>query len=102
MRILISLGLTAGLLIACTNPIEQVRSIDSRPSVLLKDAPLSSEIYIDNLRVGLGSEYVDKAILIESGTHTVKVVSNGLTLLSEKIYVSGTGTKTLIVPGGGN
>jgi hypothetical protein len=102
MRLIIPLALVGALLTACSNPTQQIRSVDSRPSVFLKGAPAQAEIFIDNLRIGLAEDYVGKAILLENGTHVVKVIKNGRTLFSEKIFLSGAMTKTLIIPEGTN
>jgi hypothetical protein len=102
MKILIPLTLVGVLLTGCTNPSEQVRSVDSRPSIFLKGAPAQAEIFIDNLRVGLAEDYLEKAILLENGTHVVRVMKNGKTLFSEKIFVSGAVTKTLVIPESAN
>jgi hypothetical protein len=102
MRRIIPFALVGFLLTSCTNPTEQIRSVDSRPSIFLKGAPAQANIFIDNLRVGIAEDYAEKAILLENGTHVVEVKKNGRTLFSEKIFVSGAMTKTLLIPGGSN
>jgi hypothetical protein len=98
MKIIIPLALVGLLLSGCSNPTEQIRSVDSRPSIFLKGAPAQAEIFIDNLRVGMAENFMEKAILLENGTHVVKVMNNGKTIFSEKIFVSGAMTKTLVIP----
>lgn len=91
----------AGLiLIGCANPIEHLQTTDGRPSIVLQGAPSNAGVYIDGKYIGRASDYTSKAIIIENGTHTVTVTENGNDLLSQKIFVSGSGTKTLTVPTG--
>lgn len=97
MRIILPLALACAVLAGCANPIEQVRTTDGRPSIVLQDAPSDAQIFIDDRLIGKGSDYAAKAIMLDNGTHVVKVVSGGTTLLWEKIYVSGSATKRLLV-----
>jgi hypothetical protein len=86
---------------ACTNPAEQVRVTDYRPSLLIKGAPLAAELLVDGLSMGEAAQYAEKALVIENGTHLVQVRKADTIIYSEKIFVSGQSTKTLTLPNGG-
>lgn len=101
MRILFAIVVTSVMLAGCSNPVEQIRSVDDRPAVHLQGAPADAKIFIDGSFVGKAGDYGDKAILLENGIHIVSVISNGKTLLSKKIFLSGSMTKTLNIPAQG-
>ena len=48
--------------------------------------------------MGPANDFVEKALMLEPGTHFVEIMSDGLVVFSEKIFVSGAGTKTIKVP----
>lgn len=99
LAVALTLTLAVTLVTACSNPIEQIRTGDSRPSIAFQGAPSGAEIFIDDTMVGTVGDFAGKALLVDGGTHTVKVILDGQTLVSEKVYVSGSGTKTVSVPG---
>ncbi len=98
MRMLLAMAVSGILLMGCANPLEQVRSVDGRPSVHLQGVPADAKIFIDGSFVGMGRAYADKAILLKNGLHVVNVITNGKTILSEKVFLSGSMTKTLNIP----
>jgi hypothetical protein len=87
---------------ACSYPVEQVRTTDERPGVLVQGAPPGAIVLVDDLSAGSANSPGGAAqiIRIEPGTHVVAVTANGQTLLSERIFVSGEATKTLTIPTG--
>jgi hypothetical protein len=87
---------------ACSYPVEQVRTPDERPGVLVEGAPPGAVVLVDDLLAGSANSPGGGAqiIRIEAGTHVVAVTANGQTLLSQRIFVSGDATKTLTIQAG--
>ena len=98
MRGFLLVAAFAWLVAGCSNPIEQVRVVDSRPSIVIEGAPGDSLVVVDGLSMGPANDFVEKALMLEPGTHFVEIMSDGLVVFSEKIFVSGAGTKTIKVP----
>jgi hypothetical protein len=94
-----TLGLSLGIA-ACSYPVEQVRTTDERPGLLVQGAPQGATILVDGLAAGSanGAGGGPQVIRIEPGTHSIAVSANGQTLLNERIFVSGGATKTLTLP----
>jgi hypothetical protein len=96
-----ALGLCLGMT-ACSYPVEQVRTTDERPGLLIQGAPPDAIVLVDGLAAGqvYGAGGVAQIIRIEPGTHAVAVSANGQTLMSERIFASDGSTKTLTLPAG--
>jgi hypothetical protein len=92
LPLLAFLALLASLA-ACSYPAEQTRMPEGRPSLMVEGAPSDSLLYVDGL--DMGSATSGRAVLVEPGTHQVKVVSGGTVLFQEKMFVSGSITKTI-------
>lgn len=91
------------LLAACNQPVQETRTVDERPSILVRGAPSGAVLQVDGLVTG---SIVDnggtlQAIRIEPGSHVVAVVVNGRSILTDRLFVDGNVTKTLTIPGGG-
>jgi hypothetical protein len=95
MKRVLSLFALAALVAACT-PAERVETVDDRPSLEVTGAVSGSRLYIDGLDMGV----VDQPLLLEPGTHLVKVVGPRGGTFSEKVFVSGRGLRKLAVPAG--
>ncbi|TAN59532.1 MAG: hypothetical protein EPN20_14920 [Magnetospirillum sp.] len=87
--------ITLALLGACS-PAERINPTDDRPSLAIADAVSGSRLFVDGLDTGL----VGDPLLLEAGTHMVKVVGPAGGIYSEKVFLSGRGTRTLTVPAG--
>jgi hypothetical protein len=98
MTIAVCLGLAA-----CSQPVEQTRTLDERPSILVQGAPVGAVLQVDGLAAGMVQTLggVPQAIRIEPGSHLVAVIVNGKPILSDRVFVSGAVMKTLTVPPGG-
>jgi len=96
-----ALGLCLGAA-ACSYPVEQVRTTDERPGLLVQGAPHGATVLVDGLPAGAanGPGDIAQVIRIEPGTHAVAVTTSGQILLSERIFVSNGVTKTLTLPAG--
>ena len=95
------LSVVAGMLLlniaACGYPTTEVKTTDSRPALTFEGAPIDAEIYIDDVAYGSVTDYAKKALIIEPGTHIVRIEQIGSVLHEEKIFVSGSTTKTITV-----
>lgn len=94
-RFLSSILVLAALATACT-PAERVETVDDRPSLEVAGAVAGARLFIDGLDMGL----VDQPLLLEPGTHQVKVVGPKGGIYTEKVFVSGRGLRKLAVPAG--
>lgn len=91
----LSLLAVAALATACT-PAERVETVDDRPSLEVAGAVSGSRLFVDGLDMGV----VDRPLLLEPGTHLVKVVGPKGGTYAEKVFVSGRGLRKLAVPAG--
>lgn len=103
-RILILTALA--LLAGCVSPpAESVGNVDDRPALMVTNAAPGSRLFVDGLDLGpvgngpLAAD-ADRPVLLEPGTHLVKVVGPTGVSYSEKVFISGRGTRTLTVPPG--
>ena len=85
----------------CAMPVEQVQTLDERPTVLVRGTTAGARMMVDGLDVGavVGAHGLPQAIRITSGTHVVEVMDGGRTVIRERLFVSGGVLTTLIVPG---
>jgi hypothetical protein len=95
MRRLLSILAVAALATACA-PAERVETVDDRPSLEVTGAVSGARLYIDGLDMGI----VDQPLLLEPGTHQVRVVGPKGGAYSEKVFISGRGLRKLVVPAG--
>ena len=81
----------------CAYPTNQVRTIDERPSIVVKNAPKGSILFVDGLNMGEAEYYNGKkrALALETGTHKVEVINAGTVIFAERVYLGGGGVKTL-------
>jgi hypothetical protein len=89
--------LAVGLLQACTYPTTQVVRGDERPAIAVEGAPLGSILEVDGIDHGDASYWNGKPdrLLVEPGSHNVRIISNGTVLLERTVYVTGTETRVL-------
>jgi hypothetical protein len=95
MKRVLSLFALAALAAACT-PAERVETVDDRPSLEVTGAVSGARLYIDGLDMGA----IGDPLLLEPGTHLVKVVGPKGGAYSEKVFLSGRGLRKLAVPAG--
>lgn len=95
-----TLGAFACLLAACSNPVEQTRTVDTRPSFSVANAPAFSTLYVDGVFVGKANDFVGRAVRVEPGKHVVRVNSeDGKLLHQETVFVSGAVNREIVLPG---
>lgn len=95
-----ALGGLACLMAACSNPIEQTRTVDSRPSFSVANAPAFSTFYVDGVYVGKANDFIGRAVRVEPGKHVVRIDSeDGKLLHQETVFVSGAVNREIVLPG---
>lgn len=93
---------SALLMTACSNPSEQTRTVDTRPSLTVANAPAFSTLSVDGIAVGRANDFVGTAVRVEPGKHVVRVFSEkGQLIHEETVFVSGAVTRQIVLPGGG-
>ncbi|MGR3310444.1 MAG: hypothetical protein ACUZ77_06670 [Candidatus Brocadiales bacterium] len=99
MKYLIILFFTMLLVYGCAYPTSGVRVLDKRPSIVVQNAPRNATLIVDGLNMGLANDYNvrHRALLVESGTHKIEVMYNGLPLLSEQVFLGSGEMKTFRV-----
>lgn len=95
MKRLLSIFAVAALVVACS-PAERIETVDDRPSLEVTGATSGARLYVDGLDMGI----VDQPLLLEPGTHMIKVVGPKGGTYAEKVFVSGRGLRKLAVPAG--
>ncbi len=85
LLILILMTLLAG----CSMPVTTVRTVESRPSISIVDAPADAELFVDGLPAGKAAGYNGESsvLLIEPGTHRIVVRQGSTVLYDQKIFV---------------
>lgn len=87
------------LLFGCSYPTSGVRVLDDRPSIVIQGAPMESFLFVDGLNMGKASLYngLERALLIEPGTHQIEVMSQGNVIHSERVFLGNGELKTIKV-----
>ena len=97
MKSFVACFLLMALVVGCY-PASEVRILDSRPRIAIKNAPDNAILYVDGLKMGLAQprgKWRGGVLLVEPGRHRVEVKSNGEVLLSEDVFL---GERTLNTP----
>ena len=70
-------------------PVTTVNTIDDRPALAFKGAPDGALVFIDGLNMGLAQEYNGdpKILLVQPGTHTLRIVSEGSVVFEQRVFV---------------
>jgi hypothetical protein len=74
---------------ACSLPVTTVRTIDDRPSLVIKGAQESSVLFVDGLNMGPARKYDGDphALSVEPGTHTVSITENNKPVFEQRVFV---------------
>lgn len=81
----------------CAMPVTSVRSVDTRPSISVKNAGSKAELLVDGVRVGRASDYDEPYRLsLDAGTHRISIVEEGKTVFQQTIFIESE-HKTIIV-----
>jgi len=87
-------------LAACSNPVEQTRTVDTRPSLSVANAPAFSTLSVDGISVGKANDFIGRAVRVEPGKHVVRVYAeDGRLIHQETVFVSGAAVRQIVLPG---
>ena len=88
------------LLLACADPVTNVRTVDARPRLLVQGAPMGAVLFVDGRPMGEASAYAGSpgVLLLEPGTHVVEIRAGQTLLLSQKVFLGGGEQRTLTMP----
>ena len=77
------------LLAGCSMPSTTVRSVDSRPGIVIAGAPEEAILLVDGIRIGKAADYNGEPnqLLIEPGTHRIVVQQGGVVIYDQLIFV---------------
>lgn len=98
--------LTAAMLLigalGCVEPRTNMRVVDGRPKILVKDAPKGAVLYVDGVSMGQADAYQGdpSVLLLEPGTHLIEVKAFERLLFSQRIFFGGGELRTITVSGG--
>lgn len=87
----------------CTQmPTEKQNISDMRPQISFKiegERAQNSRILVDGLEIGMASDFVEgkAAVRVLPGTHMISVISGGIVLLEEKVYLGDGVSRSFIV-----
>lgn len=97
MKKLFVVCIVAIMLAGCSYPAPTVISTpDNRSSIAVSNAPVGAVLIVDGLDMGAASLYdgKQKVLLVEPGTHRVRITKDGDTLISEKLFLGENQLKT--------
>lgn len=77
------------LICGCSMPVTSVRSVDSRPSIIVKGTSPTAKLLVDDLDVGNAATYngEPQALIVQPGTHKVSIVENGRVIYEQTVFV---------------
>lgn len=83
-------------------PTEKSSITDIRPQISLRpvdDSVRGSRVFVDGLEMGAVSDFVEgtAALRIVPGSHVIKIINQGRTILDEKFYAGDGVNRTFIV-----
>jgi hypothetical protein len=101
MRTFLSATIMLLLALGCAEPRTQTRAVDGRPSIVVKQAPKGTVLYVDGTSMGMADSYGGDPgiLLLEPGTHLVEVKSADRLLFSQRIFLGGGELRTITLPG---
>lgn len=87
------------VLAACSNPHEVTRTVDSRPSLTVANAPAFATLSVDGVAVGKANDFIGRSIRVEPGKHVVRVYAeDGKLIHEETVFVSGAVVRQITLP----
>ena len=93
--VIIALAALAG----CSYPSSRTEISDERPSIALSGAPKGSVVIVDGLEMGPATKFDGRnnVLRLEPGNHVIRILLGNEVLLTERIFLSGQATRTLLV-----
>lgn len=89
-KILLSCAILSIFAIGCNSyPVTKVSTVDSRPTLTFTGGSPTAELFVDNLSMGLVSQYNGnpKVLTVEPGTHEISVMENNKTVFQQTVFV---------------
>lgn len=97
MRKLVWILVIVPFFAGCAMPVTSVHSVDTRPSISVKNAGTGAELFVDGVRMGRASDYNEPYRLnLDAGTHRISIVEKGQTVFQQTIFIESE-HKTIIV-----
>lgn len=77
------------LICGCSMPATSVRSVDSRPSIIVKGTSSEADLFVDGLNMGKAANYNGnpQVLIVQAGTHRISIVENGMVIYEQTIFV---------------
>ena len=93
--VIIALAALAG----CSYPSSRTEISDERPSIALSGALKGSVVFVDGLEMGPATKFDGRnnVLMLEPGNHVIRILLGNDVLLTERIFLSGQATRTLLV-----
>ena len=93
--VIIALAALAG----CSYPSSRTEISDERPSIALSGAPKGSVVFVDGLEMGPATKFDGRnnVLMLEPGNHVIRILLGNDVLLTERIFLFGQATRTLLV-----
>lgn len=98
MKRFLTITLAAMLLGGCAMPTTTVKSVDSRPGIIIAGAPDGALLLVDGITIGKADDYngAPQVLTVEPGTHRITVQLGGVSLYDQQVFVDSE-TKTIRV-----
>jgi hypothetical protein len=102
MKNAVLFSVVAVVLVGCY-PVKQVNTIDDRPGIYVVDAPAGAILYIDGIEMGRAAKFDGNptVLLVEPGTHRLKIVNDGVVLLSSEVFLGEGVHRKITLPSSG-
>ena len=86
-------------LAACTYPNASVNRTENRPTIAVVGAPQGAVLEVDGVNHGSATRFDGnpEVLLVESGSHEVRVIRGGQVLLARNVFVGEGETRTLTI-----
>ncbi|GAB6084054.1 hypothetical protein JCM30471_29680 [Desulfuromonas carbonis] len=77
------------LILGCSMPNTSVRSVDSRPSIIIKGTSENAALFVDGLNMGKAIIYNGnpKALNVLPGTHKITIIENDKIIYEKTVFV---------------
>lgn len=86
--------------VGCQEPRTSTSIPESRPRIMIQQAPQGSVVFVDGKEVGQAKDYNGEpgVLLLEAGTHLVEVRLGDQVLISQRIFLGGGELRTIAIP----
>lgn len=85
--------------VGCQEPRTSTSVPESRPRILIQQAPQGSVVFVDGKEVGQAKDYNGNpgVLLMEAGTHLVEVRLGDQVLISQRVFLGGGELRTISI-----